>query len=342
MPINADAKSAPVIGGVRIHVNDMKKVFFTGLLIEPNVLGQPLPPFKGAGWDISFIEERRYPPRLRNGREIIINSKSWHRAQYALNLILSSILLYSGNPPLIEMDLVAHNDEEPEFYDPLYRKAITEKYMSTLDIPAACAIAAKVSRKRKWVYALTKYKFSTSLYGVFHVDLEPFKSSHLAVSPFPEDHVMFSHAIVSAYSAIEDLGLEVRASQKRPSRINGKWNPIVRNDLEDRLEIANINLDETILWTIRGPMRKIEKTRGLPVLENASWARGPVRDAEIKIIDAIAYSDWLRDCVASHGVKELTKVLSPYDVVNVQHLTRRLILESIGYWRWYYEKQLAF
>jgi hypothetical protein len=278
---------------------------------------------------------------VQNGREIVINSKSWHRAQYALNLILSSILLYSGNPPLFEMDLVAHNDDEPEFHDPVYRKAITEKYMGTSNIPIACAITAKASRKRKWVYAVTKYKFSTSLYGVFHVDLEPFRSPHLAVSPFPEDHVIFSHAIVSAYSAIEDLGLEIRASQKRPSRINGKWNPIVRKDVEDRLEAANIDLNETILWTIRGPRRKIEKKRGFPVLEKASWAGGPVRDAEIEIIDAIAYTDWLRDCVASHGVKELTKVLSPYDVVNVQHLTRRLILESIGYWR-YYEKQVAF
>jgi len=152
---------------------------------------------------------------------------------------------------------------------------------------------------------------------------------------------MFSHAIVSAYSAIEDLGLEVRASQKKPSRINGEWNPLVREDLESRLEKANIDLKETILWTIRGPMRNIERKRGIPILEKAPWARGPVRDAEIKIIDAIAYSDWLRDCVASHGVKALTKVLSPYDVVNVQHLTRRLLLETIRYWQ-YYEKQVAF
>ena len=287
----------------------MKKQFFTGLLIDPDEPYQPSPPFKGAGWDLNFIKERRDPPRIYNGLEIVIESKSWHRAQHALNLILSSFLLYSGNPPLFEMDYVAHNDEEPKFLDNLYKKAVEEKYLSASNIPIACAIAAKTSRKTKWVYALTKYKFSMSLYGVFHVDLEPFRSPHLAVSPFPDDHVIFSHAIVAAHSAIEDLGLEIRASHKKPSRLNGKWNPIVKKDLEDRLESANINLNEKILWTIRGPKRKIEKKRGIPILEKASWSGGNIRDAEIEIIDAIAYVDWLRDWVASHGVKELTRVL---------------------------------
>ena len=319
----------------------MKRMFFTGLLIGPDEAGQPSPQFKGAGWDVTFIKEKRDLSKLENARVVVISAKSWHRAQYALNLVLSSILLYSGEPPFSEMNLVAYNDDEPEFNNPLYRKAVTKRYMGTVDIPIACAIAAKVSRKRKWVYALTKYKFSICLYGMFSADLEPFRSPYLSVSPFPEDHIKFSQAIVSAYSGIEDLGLEIRASEKRPSRINGKWNTPVRRDLEDRLESASIDLNDTTLWTIRGPKRKIEKKRTIPSFEKASWAGGAVRDAEIEMVDAIAYSGWLRDCVASHSVKELTKVLSPYDVVNVQHLARRLILETIGYWR-YYEKHAAF
>ncbi len=58
------------------------------------------------------------------------------------------------------------------------------------------------------------------------------------------------------------------------------------------------------------------------------------QDSEIPIIDAIAYAEWLRSWVASHAVNELTGGLSPYDVVNVQHVARRLLLKTIGYWRW--------
>lgn len=317
------------------------KTYFTGLLTSVDELGQPSPPFNGAGWYVDFLKERRDPPRLYNGKEIVIHAKSWHTAQRALNLILSSLLLYSGNPPLVEMEFFAHNDEEPDFYDPLIRKSMLEKFLNTTGIAIACEIAAKASRKQKWVYALSKYKFSISLYGVFHVDLEPFRAPHLSVSVFPDDHVMFSHAIISAYSVIEDLGLQIRASQKKPSRINGKWNPPVKHDLEARLSGAGVDLEEPILWTLRGAKRKTERKREVPTLSKAPWAGGPVRDSEVEIIDAIAYADWLRGCVASHGVKQLTKVLSPYDVVNVQHLARRLLLEILGYWGYYYEKQLS-
>jgi hypothetical protein len=63
------------------------------------------------------------------------------------------------------------------------------------------------------------------------------------------------------------------------------------------------------------------------------WARGPVRDGDTALIDAIAYADWLRDKAAAHAPGDLTEVLSPYDVTNVQYLARWLILERLGVWR---------
>lgn len=213
------------------------------------------------------------------------------------------------------------------------REALVDKRMTTGGFPLACGVAAKASRRTKWVYAVARYKFSLSLFSVHHVDLEPFRSRHLAVSSFPGDHVMFSHAIISAYSAVEDLGLELRASASTPSRINGQWNPVVKQELEARLRKSHVDLGETILWTVRGPRRKIEKKRPVPAMARAPWAGWPVRDAELHITDGIAYSDWFRDCVASHGVRDLTRVLSPHDVVNVQRLAQRLLLESLGFWR---------
>jgi hypothetical protein len=325
---------------MRMKKKRKDKIYFTGLLTTSRETGQPSPPFNGAGWSVTYVKSSSKAAAMHNGREIVIRARTWSTAQRALSLILSSLVAYRGNPSPLEDDLVAHNEEEPPFFDPDIRRSVISASFYTNSIPIACEIAGKASRKRKWVYALAKYKFSIQLYGVFGVDLEPFSAPHLSVSVFPDEHVMFSHAIVSAYSVVEDLGLEIRASQKRPSRIGGKWNQSVKQDLEKRLMKAGIDLSEPILWTLRGPRRKTERKREIPVLSKTGWASGPVRDSEVEVVDAIAYSDWLRDCVASHAVKDFTKVLSPYDVVNVQHLARRLLLEVLGYWR-YYEKPLV-
>jgi hypothetical protein len=54
----------------------------------------------------------------------------------------------------------------------------------------------------------------------------------------------------------------------------------------------------------------------------------------VHIADAIAHASWLRSKVSSHKLKEdLLRALSAYDVTNVQHLARNLILESLGYLR---------
>jgi len=193
-------------------------------------------------------------------------------------------------------------------------------------------MAAKVSRQKRGVYAAAQYQFSRAAFAVHSMDIQPFKSAHLPLSRFPNDHVVFAHAIVSAYSVIETLGLEIRASAINPSRIAGTWNPIVLQELENRLDAAGVDLTETLLWVVRGPKRRIETRRAVAVLKPARWAGWSVRDAEVQITDAIAYADWLRDRVASHGVKSLTTALSPYDVTNVQHLARRLFLESVGFW----------
>jgi hypothetical protein len=312
-----------------------QRTYRTGLVTlgddEPH---QPKPPFVGAGWKATLRPRRLRPTRVSEGREIILSAHSWVSAQRALDLIEGCHRVLRGDPSAIpQSEVIAHNNAEPVWMEEWRRPLLAERFVSTGGFPLACAMAAKASRRLRFVYAVSKYKFSIFLYSVYHVDLEPFSSQHLAVSSFPWDHVMFSHAIISAYSAIEDLGLELRASSRNPSRINGQWNPIVKQELEARLLGSHVDLTETILWTIRGPRRKTERKRAIPAIAKADWARWTVRDSEVHITDAIAYADWLRDCVASHGVKNLTKVLSPYDVVNVQHLARRLILESLGFWR---------
>lgn len=318
--------------------NSHSQVFSTGLVTLGNEPDQPTPPYHGAGWEAHLAPQARRPPTISHGEEVVLHAKSWGSAQRALDLIRGCHQLLRGGPDVVGIESIAHNTQEPRWMDEDDRKRLSGTVYSTSDFPLACALAARASRHRRWAYGVAKYSFSLSTYSVHHVDLEPWRSAYLGISKFPRDHVLFSHAIIAAYSVVEDLGLQVRASSKNPSRINGKWNPAVKRDLEERLSNSCVDLGETILWTIRGPMRKIEKRRAMPAGEMAPWSARVVRDSEIPVVDAIAYSEWLRSCVASHGVKDLAKTLSPYDVINVQHLARRLLLESLGFWRWYLKK----
>ena len=297
--------------------------------------GQPKPPFNGSGWEAAFTAQRRRPSTVRKGKEIVLYARSWSSAQRALDLIQGCHQLIRGDPPVFSVHLVAHNDIEPAWMKPAERAAQVKELWSTGDIPLACAVAARASRHRRWNYAVAKYKFSLSVFSVHHIDQEPWRAPHLRLSSFPDDHVMFSHAIISAWSVVEDIKLTLQASQKNPSRLDGQWNPIVKDDLEKRLAGVGVDLGEPILWIARGPCRRIERRRSLPSGTMASWSAWTVRDSEIPIIDAIAYAEWLRSWVASHAVNELTGGLSPYDVINVQHVARRLLLEALGFWRWH-------
>jgi hypothetical protein len=300
------------------------------LLDEPD---QPAPPFCGAGWVAKLSRPKHFGGTVCH--EVLIEARNWTTAQRALNLVTACLYLVAGDPPLFvsEPRLVAYNATEPEFEDSATRTSFTNRFMGRAGIPTACQVAAKASRRKRWSYAITKYLFSVQLHSLPSVDLDPFRAPHFGVSPFLENHVAYGYAILAAYSALEDLGLEVRASADKPSRTGGgHWNPDVKADLEGRLTQAGINLDEPILWAIRGPVRKLDRKRIVTPLELASWARGSVRDCEIAVVDAISHTSWLRDRVVAHAFTDLTKGLNSYDVTNVQRLLRRLLLESLGFW----------
>ena len=309
----------------------------TGMIVCSSNLRYPEPPFKGKNW---IAEQQESGRDSMPGDEIIILAKNREVAQKAVNLIIGCLNLFNGETMVSpgEFTFLAHHESDIQDL-PMHEKAQFSRCFGTPDIPIACKIAARASYRLKYIYGLSKYNFSVSNCSLFRVDLEPHISEHISPSPFPDDHVRYCHAIISAYSVLEDLGLEIRASQKKPSIIDGAWNPIVKRDLEERLVKAKININETLLCTIRGPKRKIELKRSPRIKHKEEWLKGIVRDSSIELVDAIAYSSWLRSYIASHKTKEITKVVSVYDVINVQHLARRLLLETLGYWR-YYENNL--
>ncbi len=318
-------------------MKDFLKPYRTGLIVLYSDRRYPRSPCKGKNWEAKLQKAKK--DRRIEGKEIIIFTKFRETAQRAINLIIGCLNLWDGFARISagEFEFLAHREDEIESL-PLHKKIKFLHCIAIPDLQISCLIAAKASYRLKFIYAISKYNFSITNCSIPHVDLEPLMSDYISPSPYPDDQVRLCHAIIAAYSVLEELGLEIRASQEKPSMVNGKWNPEVKKNIEERLEKAGINLKETLLWTVRGPKRKIELRRPPIILSKAHWSSGiMVRDGDIEIVDAINYASWLRSFVASHKIKEITQVISPYDVINVQHLARRLLLETLGFWR-YWEK----
>lgn len=163
---------------------------------------------------------------------------------------------------------------------------------------------------------------------IHYIDADPANGLRFPILNDFGAHVVFASAIISAYSAIEELGFEVRASNQRPSFIGRKWNPVVQDDLERRLKAGRVDLDEAEVWMVRGRTRRIDRDQSHLTGPKARWARGEVRDVELNVEDAIARAAFLRSRVSSHRLGNRGAQLTVLDVLNVQLLARRLLLDT--------------
>ena len=253
--------------------------------------------------------------------EIIIRATSHVAAKRAFNLFVASIAVCDGDtkwlPHPFEIEWLAEKLSDSEF------KA------SLPGLTRACALAALASRHRSSAYAIHKLHLSYRSCCVSGMDLQPSPYKLYPVENDPITHVYIANAVTSAYSAIEELRLDVVVPQGKQSRMpDGSWNPEIKADLERRLRGAHIDLSDTHIWTLRSPPTRIERHRPPKGVGKPKWARGPVRDIELPIIDAIAMASWLRSKISTHRFSSAAKSLTPYDAHNVQSLARHLILEK--------------
>ncbi len=204
--------------------------YLTGYLVDDWKELPPLP-YKGKGWRITLSK----PARAKIGkgicqvktREVIINAPSVEIAQNALDLINSAICLILGSSQLFHERKVvqpADKKESKELFKNSFPHPDFERLTGMNRIPRACIIAAKASHRRSYKYALVKLKFASDLHSVHWVDIDPsLATEHLGVSPYSLDHVRLAFSIIASYGVIEELGLEIRATSKKPSMIDGKW-----------------------------------------------------------------------------------------------------------------------
>lgn len=303
----------------------------------------PPAPYNGRGWIINFEKTSAidrcgsvsYGGKEMKQKEVVIKARNYNSAHNVFTMINCAFALLHTQLLMTEIKSVIPKDKKE------YKKMFSDEFshqktniIGTSHFPLSCIIAAKASHKRSYKYALIKFGLASELHSVYWIDRDPSSATeHLGVSPFISNHVRYAYSIIASYSTIEEIGLEIRASATNPSLIDGKWNPKVKNDIEERLEKAGIDPKETFPWDLRGKPTRIEKSKQLPSKGRCSWAKGPyVRDCELEIIDAINIASYLRSKISSHKINSLVTSLNSYDIENVRMLARRLLLGSLGFW----------
>ncbi|WP_316202900.1 MULTISPECIES: hypothetical protein [unclassified Bradyrhizobium] len=267
---------------------------------------------------------------------ISVDAKSREKAQVAYNLLVACLNCMDGNLfRVFSFNLALPRDQShPEDLEPDDYSGLRHTQARPNVIPG-CQLAALASRRRHLVYAIHKLNLSYELASTHWMHLHPrYFPKYFGVSASPLDHVRMSSAITLSYSAIEELQLEPRPKKGNPIKDkNSQWDPAARKDLDDRLRKADIATTDRIVWHRRGSLTRVHRAGraadGLP----QPWTEGRVRDRSVAIEDALLEASWLRSKCTTHRYGTETRSISMYDVVNVQQLVRRLILESTGFWR---------
>lgn len=255
-----------------------------------------------------------------------------------LSVVQGGILLAYPDASLVQNLIFTTEYDSSKDY--IYNDRKYFSYLKKVDnISFGCLIAEKTIKDNQLVYAIEKYKTSVGLTSFDPRSADPRYGQvfdHYDVKR--EYHTKAAVAIITAFSVIEELGLEIRSSQKRPrfaNPENGKWNPEVLADIQKRLNESNIPNNMTFDWIYRGAPTRIEQEITPYFGFDSEWTKygEVVRDKTLTMPEAIHNASYLRNFIAAHKFKELTQYISPYDVYNVQALARVLILNNLNLWQ---------
>jgi hypothetical protein len=278
-----------------------------------------------------FSDRVEYPQN-----ELIINAENEDIAENALSLLKGGILLAYPNPSTTLLKLFVSEFKET---DSEYYKKGTNYFQKIENIGFGCQILEKIINNKECCYALEKYKVSLELYSFSPHSADPMYGQVFDHYNYKKQtHTRSAFAIISAFSVIEELGLEIRSSAKNPRFLNpekGEWNPKVLENIQRRLNSIGIENTWDFDWIFRGEQTKVEKDFKPYFGYDSEWTKygDKVRDKTLTFPEAIHNASYLRNFIASHKFKELTEFISPYDVFNLQCLARKLILENLGFWK---------
>lgn len=319
---------------------------------------------KQAGWTITFVPDPSqrfwfhergmmvisHPEELSSevvdgipGQLLLIDSVEEAMANNIAQLICAAYDIIEGNPgdrlgirsvfPLPE-----DATERSGIYDNVFRtRGFFEQFVSPPELPVVVATAAKAWSSNSLIYAIHKLSRSFAAESITWWSAHPrYGQMFEKYSPLYAAHVGTSIAINLAFSAIEELQLQVKSSPSNKRWLDlkaGQWNPDVLEDLRVRLRAAHIDPDTTMNWIVRGD-RSLDESEIVPALGiPAPYSDGQmVRDVEVTLPDALHICSFIRNYMTAHRFGEASPFLGPYEVHNAQCLARQLILSACSLW----------
>ncbi len=272
------------------------------------------------------------------GRLLVLEGEQ-SEADNIIQLICAANLILEGfadqySPPSHGFEIPNEPTKREEIFRCLFRtQGYFEKFLHRETLPVAVAVAAKAWTNSRLIYAIHKLAQSYTTESVTPHSMHPHygQSFEKHTSEY-SSHVKTSVAINLAYSAIQEIGLDVRASRDNKRWLDNKafvWNPKVLNDIKARLEKSGIDCDRTIDWIVRGEKSEVDvhPTRDTPGMFSDGEM---IRDREMSLPDAINACEYLRNHMTAHAFSRSTPLLGPYEVYNTQQVARLLILSKCG------------
>ena len=277
---------------------------------------------------------KQYKEQYIQCKEVIIETDDESTATNVASLIQTGTLL--GYPNILDAPKHSGVSEiNDELEKSMCRKPFCDFFTFQENAYYGSQIAIKGWKEASMRYAIEKYRLSLELDSFTPQSASP-NHGQIFLNQYPEYsyHVKAATAFLLAYSVIEELGLEIRSSSKKPRWKDGKWNSEVRTDVENRLQTRGINLSESVSWIYRGELLPLELEVSPSLGQPADYSDGKiVRDREMEVVDALHVASYIRNFIIAHKYSELVNHLGPYDVHNVQLLARRLILSSLGLYK---------
>lgn len=294
----------------------------------------------GALEDIAIWREGK-----KTGRLLLLESEQTE-ADNIIQLVCAAIVVVEGfpvikNPPTSGFELSdVEADREKTFENVFRSDGFFQWFTYRHSLPIAIAVAAAAWGNNRLIYAIHKLALSYKTESVTPWSMHPRNGQVFEkhTGKFAS-HVGTSVAINLAYSAIEELDLGVKASSENPRNIPGTphWKPEFLKKFKDRLYGAGIDPETTIDWVIRGNQSEVPVYEMLGQLSEYSDG-AEVRDRQISLPDAINFSEYLRNKMTAHAFSSDSSRLGPYEVYNVQQVSRFLILSKCNLWNTWIEE----
>lgn len=264
-------------------------------------------------------------------------------ANNIIQLVCASHDVIEGNPSErigLRSAIEIPNDSAEQqnlFRNVFQTKGYFGQFVHQPEIPVALYMATKAWLDKSIVYAIHKLSQSVARESITWWSTHPrhgqvFEKS----SEHHADQVNTSVAINLAFSAIEELQLQVKSDAKSKrwlDNVTAEWNPLVLEDIKNRLAEAGVNPEHKVSWILRGDESiseaSIRPTLGTPAPYSDSQV---VRDLELTLPEALHFCSYIRNFMTAHKLREVSAYLGPYEVHNVQSVARLLILSKCGVW----------